>query len=142
MCGDWNIDTLNGSRYQKELADLLQRYDLVNTVLHPTRETKSTSSLIDVMIINRTQYKILSTIYKLGLSDHHAQIFSLTNSEINNTTTKMWSRHFNKHNILKFSDSLTDLTWKEVFLKTEVNAKFEVFMNQFSVLFDDTFPLS
>ena len=141
MCGDWNIDTLNGSRFQEDLADLLQTFNLINTILHPTRETKSTSSLIDVMIINRTQYKIPSTIYELGLSDHHAQILSVRNSEINNNTTKIWSRHFNKHNILKFSDSLRDLTWKEVFLKTKVNAQFEAVMNQFSVLFDSAFPL-
>jgi len=34
---------------------------------------KSTSTLIDVMIMNLTFYMEPSTVIELGLSDHHAQ---------------------------------------------------------------------
>jgi hypothetical protein len=47
LCGDWNIDILYENNNQKELVDLLQRNNLVNTVQLPTRMTKSTSTLID-----------------------------------------------------------------------------------------------
>ena len=140
LCGDWNIDTLSAHRNQKDLVNLLQRFNLVNTVIHPTRETTYTSSSIDVMIINRTHYTNLSNIYELGLSDHYAQVLTLMHKNIRNTTVKIWKRRFNEYNISKFSDLLRDQTWNEVFQKTDVNAKFEVFMNVISVLFDTAFP--
>ena len=58
LCGDWNIDMLHENNNQKEFVGLLQRYNLINTVHSPTRMTKSTSSLLDAMIINKTRYKI------------------------------------------------------------------------------------
>ena len=140
LCGDWNIDTLNAHRNQKDLANLLQRFNLVNTVIHPTRETTYTSSSIDVMITNRTHYTNLSNIYELGLSDHYAQVLTMIHKNVRNTTVKIWKRRFNEYNISKFSELLRDMTWNEVFQKTEVNAKFEVFMNVISVLFDTAFP--
>jgi exonuclease III len=53
FCGDWNIDFLHEDGNLKELTDLLLRYNLVNTVQSPTRAMKSTSTLIDVIIINK-----------------------------------------------------------------------------------------
>jgi exonuclease III len=53
LCGDWNIDFLHVDGNLKDLTDLLLRYNLVNTVQSPTRITKSTSTLIDVIIINK-----------------------------------------------------------------------------------------
>ena len=82
----------------------------------------------------------LSNIYELGLSDHYAQVLTMTYKNSRNTTTKIWKRRFNEYNISKFSDLLKDLSWNEVYQKTEVNAKFEVFMNVISVLFDKAFP--
>jgi len=82
----------------------------------------------------------LSNIYELGLSDHYAQVLTMTYKNSRNTTTKIWKRRFNEYNISKFSDLLKDLSSNEVYQKTEVNAKFEVFMNVISVLFDKAFP--
>jgi hypothetical protein len=51
--------------------------NLVNTVDLPTRITKNTKSLIDVIIINNSNYTKLSEIMHLGLSDHHAEVLTL-----------------------------------------------------------------
>jgi exonuclease III len=53
ICGDWNIDFLHEDSNLKGFTDLLLRYNLVNTVRSPTRILKSTSTLIDVIIINK-----------------------------------------------------------------------------------------
>jgi exonuclease III len=53
LCGDWNIDFLREDGNLKDLTDLQLRYNLVNTVQSPTRIKKSTSTLIDVIIINK-----------------------------------------------------------------------------------------
>ena len=120
---------------------MLQRYNLVNTVQFPTRITKSTSSLIDLMIINRLQFKVPAIIYELGLSDHNAQILPIVCRELDNTTTKTWRRYFNKSNIITFIDLLKKMSWQEVITITEVNAKCEAFMEKINILFDKAFPL-
>jgi len=54
LCGELNIDFLHEDSNQKDLTDLMLRYNLVNTVQSPTRITKSTSTLIDVIIKSRS----------------------------------------------------------------------------------------
>jgi exonuclease III len=53
LCGEWNIDFLHEDGNLKDLTDLLLRYNLVNAVQSPTRITKSTNTLIDIIIINK-----------------------------------------------------------------------------------------
>jgi len=48
---DWNIDFLHEDSNQKDLTDLLLMYNLVNTVQSPIRIMKSTSTLLDIIII-------------------------------------------------------------------------------------------
>jgi hypothetical protein len=70
-----------------ELKSLLQVYNLVNTV-HLTRITKNTKSLIDVIIINNSNYTKPAEIMDLGLSDHYAQVLSIgVKAPVNRTLT-------------------------------------------------------
>jgi len=66
----WNIDFLHEDCNQKELTDLVLKYSLVNTVLSPTRITKSSSTLIAVIIINNKYYMEPATVVELELSHH------------------------------------------------------------------------
>jgi len=77
LCGDWNIDFLHEDNNQKDLTNILLRYNLVNTVQSPTRITKSTSNLIDVIIINKQYYMEPATVIELGFSYHQAQVLSV-----------------------------------------------------------------
>jgi exonuclease III len=67
LCGDWNVDFLKGSTKQQLLQNLLASNNLTNTVTTPTRITRNSQSLIDVLIVdkhklkNRTQYWIWIT---------------------------------------------------------------------------------
>jgi exonuclease III len=74
LCGDWHIDLLHEDSNQKDLTNLLLTYNLVNTVQSPTRIMKSTSTLLDVIIINKKYYMELATVIALGFSDHQAQV--------------------------------------------------------------------
>ena len=63
LCGDWNMDLLHEDGNLKNLTDLLLRYNLVNTVQSPTRIMKSTSTFIDVIIINMKNYMEPATVH-------------------------------------------------------------------------------
>ena len=52
FCGDWNINFLQSSSQKSELNGLLLRYNLKLNVNVPTRVTKNTATLLDVVITN------------------------------------------------------------------------------------------
>ena len=89
LCGDWNINLLQSSPHTKELNDLFLRYNLKSLVNVPTRITKNTASLLDVVITNEVKYVNSILVMDLGLSDHHTQSISILLPEFNNTLYKV-----------------------------------------------------
>jgi hypothetical protein len=70
---------------------------------------------------------------ELRLPGHQAQVLPvlfITHISVNHRVLK---RHFGEDNISEFKGLLNKVSWYEVFLETEVNAKFKVFMD--SVLY-------
>jgi hypothetical protein len=51
LVGEWNINFLQESFNARELNIMFWRYNLIHTVNVPPIITKSTSTLLDVMII-------------------------------------------------------------------------------------------
>ena len=74
LCGDWNINFMQVSVRLHNVQELLLLHNLVNTVRSPTRVTKDTVSLIDVIITNKDSIGELATVMDLGYLDHKAQI--------------------------------------------------------------------
>ena len=73
LCGDWNLNFMVNNKKLQELQNLLESYNMMNTVRSPTRITSCTESPIDVLITYK-DIPILSTaVVDLGLSDHLAQ---------------------------------------------------------------------
>jgi len=56
LCGDWNLNFMVNNKRLQELQNLLESYNMTNTVKSPTRITPSTESVIDVNIIKIYQY--------------------------------------------------------------------------------------
>jgi hypothetical protein len=56
------------------LQNLLETYNLVNTVTSPTRLIKNSVSLLDVMITAKLYHKSETEVIDVGYSDHFAQI--------------------------------------------------------------------
>jgi predicted outer membrane repeat protein len=102
LCGDWNIDSLSDNGDLNYLKDLLLWYNLINTVQSPTGITKSTSTLIDVMIINMKHYMEPTTVVDLGLSDHHAQLLPVLFQNHTDIDQQVLKRYFLEENIREF----------------------------------------
>jgi exonuclease III len=66
LCGDWNLNFLIDNIRIHELENLLESYNLINTVSSPTRITSSTESLIDVIVTNRKYLEQRATVINLG----------------------------------------------------------------------------
>ena len=77
LCGDWNINFIQESKRLRDMQKLLSLHNLVHTVRSPTRVTKNTVSLIDVVITNKDCTSDITTVMDLGYSDHKAQLLRL-----------------------------------------------------------------
>jgi hypothetical protein len=108
LCGDWNRDFLGEDGNQKDLTDLLLRYNAINTVQSPSRITKSTSTLIDVIIIIiiiiiiitiNKYYMEPATVIELGFSDHQAPVLSALRKNRTGVNRRVLKRHFGDDNI-------------------------------------------
>ena len=78
--GDFNIDMLQSNCninlhcHTNPLTDFCDQFCLSNTIDEPTRVTKTSKSLIDVILVNRPEHWATSGSLQLGMSDH---IFSI-----------------------------------------------------------------
>jgi hypothetical protein len=142
LCGDWNIDLSYINKNQQALIDLMERYNFINTVHTPTRITKSTSSMIDLMFVNGCLYNSPTFNLDLGLSDHLAQMLSVVFYKSKSVSPITRRRKFNKHNLCKFMCILDKCSWLDVTTMHEVNTKFEIFMNKLNSAFETAFPLT
>jgi len=86
LCGNWNLNFMADNRRLQELQNLLESYDMINTVRSLTRITPSTEYLIDVIIINKDNPVLSASVVDLGFSDHLAQILRINTGERNRRT--------------------------------------------------------
>jgi hypothetical protein len=108
-----------------ELKSLLQEYNFVNTVDLPMIITKNTTSLIDVIIVNNSNYTKPSEIKDLGLSDHYVHVLTLCPKVLVSRPLEVKKRIFDEGSIeLKYN--LNKELWEEVFVEHDVNGKFNV----------------
>jgi hypothetical protein len=82
LTGDLNLDRLRPERREgKLLLDLEDFYNLTCLVDRPTRVTQTSTTLIDVMLTNRPDAFISSSIINAGLSDN-ALIYGIMNMKV------------------------------------------------------------
>ena len=123
-----------------ELENLLDSYDLINTVSSPTRITSSSESLIDVIVTNKKYTEQRAEVIDLGLSDHLAQILSIQSEKRTNILNTIVKRQFTNSRFEEFMYLLSRESWVEVVNQSDVNAALEAFSLIFLHCFNITFP--
>jgi hypothetical protein len=136
--GDFNINVLDNAKNQfikTEFKNVLKRFGFQYYVNFPTRVTDTTSTAIDNFISNISDIDIRAEGIITCLSDHDAQVLTLTslneNDNIKSITT--YSRKFTEENMNEFKKLLCLENWNEVYY-APVNLKYDVFFNTY-VLF-------
>jgi len=128
ICGDININYLENCKKRQQLDALLQTYNLIGTVLFPTRKSKASTTAIDNIFITRTKNYIINPHIN-GLSAHEVQIIMIENivltKQINNITTK---RDINNQSVLEFQLLLSHENWEDIFMEDDANTSFNKFL--------------
>jgi len=136
LCGDWNIKFLYRSSNERGLNYLLLRYNLKCTVNVPTTFTKSSSTLLDVLMINEKKFKRPSVVMGLVLLNHYVQALFIPFQNCSNTPHRIKSRQFREDNIWGCFYLLNQVSWQQMYVESDVNAKFEVFIYIFLYYYD------
>jgi len=141
VCGDLNINYLNDNSRKDLLDSLLASFNLFSTVKFPTRISNNSCTSIDNIYINtyRHEFSVHSLIN--GLSDHDAQIITLSNIFISVPRHVFsFTRKINNYSISKFTSLLSYENWEDVFIETDVNTIFNNSLNTFLRIFYSSFP--
>lgn len=79
MVGDFNVELSNNTEFGQKLLHVLHSYGLSYKINVPTRVTLHTASCLDNVITNFDPDMLLVENFDPDISDHHAQIISVSN---------------------------------------------------------------
>jgi hypothetical protein len=128
------------SRRLSDVQELLTLHNLVNTVKSPTRVTKNTASLIDVVITDKEFISDIATVIDLGYSDHKAQVLQLTVKKMLQKWKVITSRQYSEKRVEEFKCMLSKESWQEVYQTLDVNSALQIFRDNFGYYFNIAFP--
>jgi hypothetical protein len=80
-------------------------------------------------------------VIDLGLRDNYAQILSIPMSGFSNTPHRIKKIQFSAANVQEFLPLLNQVTWQEVYVESDVNAKFNTLMAVFLYCYNNAFPV-
>lgn len=143
IAGDFNLNFLEQSADKNMLINILESFNIIPTIVSPTRITNLSSTLIDNICtnINAGYQTRVDDIY---FSDHTMQTLSV---QINITCTEnyLYKRSFSEINKYYFAYCLDRELWTEMYDEsdhtTDINFKFNYFISTLSYYFNLSFPL-
>lgn len=142
LCGDFNIDQLVNSVAKNELNDILSSYNILNLVNSATRFSNNiynTATSIDYMCTNLKDSEVFCKVVPTAISDHTGQILSIE-AERSPTDNDVYTRFLSKNNYDMFLSNISRETWDEVYICSNVNKAFEIFVNTLKYYIEVSFP--
>jgi hypothetical protein len=141
LCDDRNINCLNDNSRKHLLDSLLASFSLFSTVKFPTRIFNNSCTLLDNIYINTHSHDFSVHPLINGLSDHDAQIITLSNTFISVPRHVFsFTMKIDRNSISKFTFLLSYENWDDVFLEQDVNIIFNNFLNTYLRIFYASFP--
>ena len=140
LCGDWNLNFMLDNIRLQELQNLLESYDMINTVRSAKRITPSTESLTDVIITNKDIPELRASVVDLGFFDHLAQTVRINIGKGNRRARIVVRRQLTNNSIEELKNLLSKESWNEVFNHSDVNSSLKAFLDIFLYCSDTAFP--
>ena len=121
------------------MQELLSLHNLENMVRSPTRVTKNTASLIDV-ITDKESGSDIATVIDLGYLDHKAQVLQLTVKKMQKKCKVITSRQYSEEKVEEFKPLISEEPRQEVYQALNINLALQIFMENFRYYFSIVFP--
>ena len=148
IAGDYNLDLIKQEKHAPtaEFFNNLISYSFYPIIRNPTRISNISSTLIDNIFVNSTQYKVASAIVYSEISDHLPIILHLETCLIKNVLPGVIKRRFfDKNSMAQFLAELANTdNWLDVYKRcqfdVDTDAAFECFHKQYTAIFNKNFP--
>jgi hypothetical protein len=143
LLGDFNINLLDmEAPATKFLFDsFIEPFSLTQLIEQPTRITNTSSTLIDLILVNKPQNVLFSgTCDAPGISDHSFTylVYSLKKEKFKPYT--ITRRDFKNIDIIKFNEEVEFMPWENVMCVSDINSKVTILENLINSVMDKHAP--
>ena len=144
LMGDFNVNILNYESHidTNDFINTMISHYLLPYILHPTRVTNHSETVIDNIFSNNTSYEIISGNIISHISDHFPQFIILNQVTINYKNCSYTKRDLSNFDEQKFINGFASLGTD--FLQDtnhSLNSKFGMFLQTVSNYVDNHAPL-
>ena len=142
ICLDSNINSLiqNPSPLHAKYFSTIFENGFIQVINKATRITHNSSSLIDHILTNSSLSEFTSGTIITDVSDHFLTFLQLPSCQPRNQSKTVKSRNFSKANLDRFRECLGNLSWRNVLNSNDVDDSYNLFWDDFSLLFEQNFP--
>lgn len=141
LVGDINVNLLYEHRDAKYFNDIISSFNLTQIVNSPTRITRTTESLIDVICLsNNLEYEDVKTM-DLGNMTDHMLVSCKINIQCNKEVSGFYTRCYNKFDNESFANDALAMDWNLIAFTDDLNLQVEMLNKNILDLFNKHAPL-
>ena len=142
LLGDLNIDFFNQSRDRQFLTDICDMFNLTQVINEPTRVSRSSSSLIDLIFMDRKLCVLdAGTVEMYNMTDHRLTYCSFCLNITKPTPKTIIYRDFKNFNLDLFNADMESVDWCSLSDGIDINRKVESFNSLLLDIFNTHAPL-
>ena len=133
--GDFNINLLSYEHHTEtnDFINYMVLYYLLPYILHPTRVTDHSSTVIDNTFSNVTEYETISGNIINKIADHFVQFLLLKGINMNYKNTNFYQYNYSNFNKDNFVEEFSNINWNKLKNEEEgVDSKFTFFYKELS----------
>ena len=139
---DSNIDILTNNNLARTYLETIRESGFTQTIEKATRIQNNSYSLIDNILTNSQNSKIVSGVILSDISDHFLTFMVTSSLAKCKQKPQLTKRNMSAENAEFFKNELRKISWEDVLADPEVDSAYSKFWNKFETLFDLSFPIS
>ena len=143
LMGDYNIDLMKMDvcLYVNDFAELMASHCFFPIIYNPTRITKESATLIDNIFSNTVHEFLKIGILLTDITDHLPIFATLSWNKPVNSERVFYKRNITDSGFQLFNRNFSTLNFQNMYNTSDVDMKYNLFMNAFKNIYDSCFPL-
>ena len=144
LLGDFNCDMIEPNKPPmdgRDLCDLLDIYNLENLIKSPTRITKTSKTLLDLILTNNKKRVLSSGVVDVQISDHFLVFTILRLSAPRLQSRKIYARGYKNFNSDTFLDDLQNAPFHIMDVFDDVDDKLFAFESLYLDIINEQAPI-
>lgn len=144
LLGDFNINLLkvDSNLSYSSFYELMCTSFFSPFILHPSRITETSKTLIDNIFLNTLEFETFSGNFEMQISDHLIQFLVLKKFPYSKLKCRnLLERNFKFFNHDEFHNDLLQCKWEDICASDDLDLNFQSFYDQIIYLLDEHAPL-